>query len=445
MFTAASDGADGLGRRVEAARRRMMTVRLRLLVGATIAIVLAFIVANPAVRLAGSSAPYVALRFSALVLLLLFLAATWQPWFERRQNAWGVAMATAIAVLSARGGVLRGDIAVAATLHLILVLLNAAILPWGLLWQGLVVLVSVALMLVAVESIGVPPAGHPDVLVLINLGAGWLLSLFVAYQTHAAFDRGARENLRLAEAEQRNRALNEQLEAKVHSRTAELEDALADQRAVTRAISHDLRQPLRHIEGYARLLEDDLGAGLDGKAGEHLDRIRTSSARMGRMVDALLEFSRMTGRLVDRQRFDLSACALELCGDLVRREPARKVEFVVAPGIVADCDPALTRSLLRTLLDNAWKFTREEAAARIEFGRRDEAFFVRDNGTGFDMEHTRRLFHAFERLHHVEEFEGEGMGLAIAEKIVRSHGGRIWAESEPNDGATFLFTLRGHE
>ncbi len=422
-----------------------MTVRLRLLISVTIAIVLAFIVVDPVVLDARSFGPVTALRFVALVLLLVFLGATWQPWFERQQSAWGVALSVVIAGLAARGALLRDDIAVAVTLHLILVLLDAAILPWGLAWQALVVLASIVVTTATVAVLGAPAAGQGEVLVLTNLAAGWVLSLFVAFQTRAVFERSARENLRLVGAEQRIRALNEELEGKVRSRTAELEDALSDQRAVTRAISHDLRQPLRHIEGYARLLEDDLASRIDDETMEHVDRIRTSSARMGRMVDALLEFSRMTGRLVDRQVFDLSACALDLCGDLVRQEPSRQAEFVIAPGIVAGCDPGLTRSLLRALLDNAWKFTREQPCARIEFGRRDDAFFVRDNGAGFDMQHTRRLFHAFERLHHVSEFEGEGMGLAIAEKIVRSHGGRIWAESEPNRGATFLFTLRGHD
>jgi light-regulated signal transduction histidine kinase (bacteriophytochrome) len=316
------------------------------------------------------------------------------------------------------------------------------VLPWGLVCQAIVVLVCTTAMTVALSAIGVPHSGDIDVLVLVNLASGALLSLVVAYQTRNAFDRAARENFRLREAEAFNRALNEKLEVNVRTRTAELEGALGDQRAVTRAISHDLRQPLRHIEGYVRMLEDELGPRLDEKSADRLDRVRTATVRMSRMVDSLLEFSRVSGRLVERKTVDLSTDVCEVYEDLKRGEPERRVDLVVQKGLTDYCDPALTSDLLRELISNSWKFTREQPQARIEFGRRDGAWFVRDNGAGFDMQHTRRLFHAFERLHHVAEFEGEGMGLAIAERIVRSHGGRIWAESEPNHGATFLFTLQ---
>lgn len=217
---------------------------------------------------------------------------------------------------------------------------------------------------------------------------------------------------------------------------------LEDQRAMTRAISHDLRQPLRHIEGYTRILEDDLASRLDQDSLDRLDRVRLSAVRVGRMVDSLLALTRVSGRLVERCGVDLGAVADGILEDLARSEPGRSVEFVHEPDLLEHCDPALIRDLLRELLVNAWKFTRDKPDARIELGRRQQAWFVRDDGAGFSMQHTGRLFHAFERLHHVAEFEGEGMGLAIAARIVRSHGGRIWAESEPGEGATFFFTLR---
>jgi signal transduction histidine kinase len=427
--------------RVVNERERTLTLRLRLLVTATMGIVAMFMLGSPAVR-TGSTAPYFALRGAALAFLAGFFLATYRPWFARHQALWGIVLAAAIAVLAAFGGMFRGDIAVIATLHIILVLLTAAVLPWGLVCQSVVVCICVAAMSVAVVRIGVPHSGDIDVLVLINLAAGCLLSLGLAYQTRNAFDRAARENFRLLEAESFNRALNEELEAKVRARTAELEGTLADQRAVTRAISHDLRQPLRHIEAYVRMIEDELGPRLDVDSVERLDRVRLAAARMGRMVDSLLEFSRVSGRLVERKTVDLSTDVCDVYDDLRRNEPDRRVDLVVQKGLTEFCDPALTSDLLRELISNSWKFTREQPQALIEFGRRDGAWFVRDNGAGFDMQHTRRLFHAFERLHHVAEFEGEGMGLAIAERIVRSHGGRIWAESEPNHGATFLFTLQ---
>ena len=432
--------APGLEQGVDAERSRTLTARLRLLILATIGIVVMFIVGSPAVH-SGTTARYFTLRLSSLVVLVGFLAGTYLPRFASYQTAWGILLAAAVAVLTARGGILRGDIGVVATLHIILVMMTAAILPWGMACQAVVVLICGATMTVAVGLIGAPPPGSVDVLVLINMMAGCILSLFVAHQSRTNFDRAARENLRLRAVEQSNRVLNEELEAKVRARTAELEDTLADQRAVTRAISHDLRQPLRHIEGYARMLEDDLGPTLDADDLERLDRVRTSTVRMGRMVDSLVELSRVSGRLVERHVMDMSGCVAGLCEDLARDEPARGVEFIIAPRLTETCDFGLTRGLLRELLTNAWKFTREQPVARIEFGCRDGAWFVRDNGAGFEMSHTRRLFHAFERLHHVTEFEGEGMGLAIAERIVRNHGGRIWAESEPNHGATFLFTL----
>jgi signal transduction histidine kinase len=428
MMGETDERAADLEASVEAARSRALTGRLRLLIGATVGIVLAFILFNPAVR-SGPTAPYFALRLMALAALGAFFVETYRPSFAAHQTWWAIALATGIAALSTRGGILRGDLAVLATLHIILVLSVAAVLPWGLRAQAIQVAICALLMMVAVFAIGVPSSGDTGVLVLINVGAGLFLSLFIAYQTRKEFDRAVRENLRLRAAEERNRTWNEELEGKVRARTAELEGALADQRAVTRAISHDLRQPLRHIEGYARMLEDDLGARLDAGNLDRLDRVRMSTVRMGRMVDALLEFSRVSGRLLQRRTVNMSDCVSELCADLVRAEPERRVEFAIELGLAEECDPDLTRDLLRELLANAWKFTREQAAARIEFGRRGQAWFVRDNGTGFDM-------------HHVAEFEGEGMGLAIAERIVRSHGGRIWAESEPTRGATFLFTLQ---
>jgi len=435
-----SEETAGLEASVAAERSRALTVRLRLLIIATIGIVVMFIIGNPVVR-SGATAPYFALRLTSLFCLVAFLLATYRPSFPRYQSFWGIVLSAMVAMLAARGGVLRGDIAVIATLHIILVLLTSAVLPWGMACQAVVVLVCSVAMSCALLVLGLPGPGDVDVLVLINTAAGALLSMFVAYQSRTVFDRGARENLRLRIAQEHNRALNEELEAKVRARTAELEGTLADQRAVTRAISHDLRQPLRHIEGYARMLEDELGPSLDTGNLENLDRVRTATVRMGRMVDSLLELTRVSGRLVERQSVDLSACVAELCVELAGRDSSREFKFEITSGMREVCDPALTRDLLRELLDNAWKFTREQDIAHIEFGRRDEAWFVRDNGTGFDMQHTRRLFHAFERLHHVAEFEGEGMGLAIAERIVRSHGGRIWAESEPNHGSTFLFTL----
>ncbi|HEY2772794.1 MAG TPA: ATP-binding protein [Candidatus Binatia bacterium] len=431
-------------REVDAQRAQTITVRLRLLIAATIGIVLMFLLTNPPAK-AGSALPFVTLRLGALASLSGFFALTYWRRFRAIQLPSAMVLAMAVAGLSSVGGILRHDVAVAATLHIILMLMMSAVLPWGVLYQAVLGVLCALWMALIVRTLGVPSPEETSVLILINQFSATLLSLFVAQQTRSAFDRGARENLRLRIAEERNRLLNEQLEAKVRIRTAELEDALADQRAVARAISHDLRQPLRHIEGYASLLEEDLGDALGTDNRDRLERVRTATSRMWRMVDSLLVLSRISVRAVERRSFDISDCAAEIGDELGRGEPVRRVEFRITPGLIEDCDRELMRILMRELLANAWKFTRTRASSTIEVGRNGSGYFVRDNGTGFEMQHSRRMFRAFERLHHTAEFEGEGMGLAICDRIVRRHGGRIWAESEPEEGATFYFTLHGDE
>ncbi|HYB99591.1 MAG TPA: ATP-binding protein [Candidatus Limnocylindrales bacterium] len=433
---------------VAAERRRTLTNRFRVLAWVTLGIALLFIVMRPkaSLEMAGR---YAILRWTAVAFVAAFIAGTHRRGFVRHQLVWGILLGSGIAVLGTIGGTLRGDIGVTVSLHIILVLMTAAVLPWGVAAQALIVAICGALLAVSVTTIGAPVPGDPAVPTLVNAFAASLLSLFVAYHTRSSFDQAVRENLHLRAAEARNRALNEELEAKVRARTAELEGALTDQRAVTRAISHDLRQPLRHIHGFTRMFEEEFGDTFSAGHREHLDRVRMATLRMDRMVDALLELSRVSGRPLQRTNFDLSRCARELCEELQAGEPERRVELRIAEGLSEHCDGGLTRTLLQQLLANAWKFTRGRDVGVIEVGQRDGAFFVKDNGPGFDMQYARRLFHAFERLHHPAEFEGEGMGLAIADRIVRRHGGRIWAESEPDHGATFLFTLRagmaGHD
>ncbi|HYC55056.1 MAG TPA: ATP-binding protein [Candidatus Binatia bacterium] len=421
-------------------RRRTLTSRFRILAWVTLGVALLFIMMRPSAS--QQMAPrYAVLRWCAVVLVAAFIAWTHRPGYLRHQLLWGLLLSSGIAILGTIGGTLRQDIGVSASLHIIMMLTTAAVLPWGLRPQVVVVAVCGALLTVSVLIIGAPAAGQPAIPTLINAFAAALLSLFVAYHTRSSYDQSVRENLHLRAAEARNRALNEELEAMVRARTAELEAALSDQRAVTRAISHDIRQPLRHIHGFTRMFEEEFGETFGPRHREHLERVRMATLRMDRMVDALLELSRVSGQPLQRSHFDLSRCAREICDELARGEPHRKVEIRIERDLTAECDGGLTRTLLQQLLENAWKFTRGRDQGLIELSRRNEAFMVRDNGPGFDMQHTARLFHAFERLHHPAEFEGEGMGLAIAERIVRRHGGRIWAEAEPDRGATFLFTL----
>jgi signal transduction histidine kinase len=247
-----------------------------------------------------------------------------------------------------------------------------------------------------------------------------------------------------ADLEERNRQLAE--------RTRELEHAARELDSFSHSVSHDLRAPLRVVDGFATIvLEDygDRGKPLDDLGRDHLRRIVAASQRMNTMIDTLLNLSRMTSRELARERVDLSQITRELSDDLRAQDATRAVEFVVAAGLKADGDPTLLRLVLQNLLGNAFKFSARNRGARIEFGCRDDSgkrvYFVRDNGAGFDMRFAQKLFGMYQRLHSASEFPGTGVGLATVQKIVRRHGGRVWAESVPapaeGHGATFYFTL----
>jgi light-regulated signal transduction histidine kinase (bacteriophytochrome) len=227
----------------------------------------------------------------------------------------------------------------------------------------------------------------------------------------------------------------------VRERTRQLEDANRELESFSYSVSHDLRAPLRAIHGFAGLLAQRAGEGLDEQGRHYLGRIQEASARMGRLIDELLELSRLSRAALRPEALDLSRMAAQVVEDLRAGEPRRPVAVEIAPGLAARGDPAQVRVLLQNLVENAWKFTRPAAAPRIEVGREGEAFFVRDNGAGFDMRYVEKLFGAFQRLHADEEFGGTGIGLATVQRIVARHGGRIWAEGEPGRGATFRFTL----
>jgi signal transduction histidine kinase len=240
------------------------------------------------------------------------------------------------------------------------------------------------------------------------------------------------------------RARVRQLEAESAGRAQRHEQAVRDLDSFAHSVSHDLRAPLRVIDGFAQIVLEDYGEQIDALGREHLKRIVTAGARMNSMIDTLLSMSRMTAHDLRCERVDLSQAAHQLADELGRQEPGRRVDVVVAPGLAADGDPTLLHLVLQNLLGNAFKFSSRTPSARVEFGRQadtDHAFYVRDNGAGFDMRFADRLFGVFQRLHSQSEFAGTGVGLATVQRIVRRHGGRIWAESEPGRGATFYFTL----
>jgi len=247
------------------------------------------------------------------------------------------------------------------------------------------------------------------------------------------------------QAEAEIRRLNAELEQRVVSRTAQLTAVTKELEAFAYSASHDLRAPLRVIDGFSAMVLEDAAGVLGPEDVRHLQRVREAAQRMSRLIDDLLGLSRLARRELIREQVDVSGLAREVADELLAEHEARVVKVVIAPDMAADADPRLLRVILCNLLDNAWKFTAKHEAARVEVGVTDadgeRAFFVRDDGAGFDPEHAEHLFGAFQRFHTAGEFEGDGIGLAMVQRLVNRHGGRAWAEGQVEKGATFFFTL----
>jgi signal transduction histidine kinase len=242
-----------------------------------------------------------------------------------------------------------------------------------------------------------------------------------------------------------NARLYDDLERRVRERTAALEAANEELEAFSYSVAHDLRAPLRSIDGFSQALLEDCADKLDDDGKKYLRHVRESAQRMAQLIDDLLTLSRVTRSELRRKTVDLSQLARSIVARLERLQTARRVEIAIQDGVVAECDATLVGVVLDNLLGNAWKFTAKRAVARIGFGAQDGAvpvFFVRDDGAGFDMAYANKLFGVFQRLHSTDEFEGTGVGLAIAQRIVRRHGGRAWAEAAVGRGATIYFTLQ---
>jgi light-regulated signal transduction histidine kinase (bacteriophytochrome) len=232
----------------------------------------------------------------------------------------------------------------------------------------------------------------------------------------------------LAEAKERAEASNKELEAFSYS------------------VSHDLRAPLRGIDGFSQALLEDQADKLDEEGEGHLARIRAGAQRMGHLIDDMIKLSQVSRSEIQRTKVDLSRIARDVADDLRQVDPNRCVEIVIKDGLAADGDPKLLSVVLGNLIDNAWKFTAKQPQARIEFGLSDPVdgrpvYFVRDNGAGFDMTYANKLFGAFQRLHSMSDFPGTGIGLATVQRVIRRHGGRVWAEGAVGEGAVFFFTL----
>ncbi len=226
---------------------------------------------------------------------------------------------------------------------------------------------------------------------------------------------------------------------------AATEAANRELEAFSYSVAHDLRAPLRSIDGFSQALLEDCAGRLDADGKRYLQNVRESAQQMGNLIDDLLNLSRVTRSELRRDRFDLSGLVHAVLARLRDSQPERRVDISIQEGLAADADPRLLDIVLTNLLGNAWKFTRKRASARIEFAAKTDepipVYFVRDNGAGFDEAYADKLFGVFQRLHTAHEFEGSGIGLATAQRIVRRHGGRIWAEGKVEAGATFYFTL----
>jgi PAS domain S-box-containing protein len=268
--------------------------------------------------------------------------------------------------------------------------------------------------------------------------------MFAADGSFAGYRGTGADITRQRNSEDAIRHLNQTLEQKVRERTLSLEASNRELEAFSYSVSHDLLSPLRSIGGFAQVLRDRHAQQFDVEGMAHLERILGATHRMAHLIDDMLALARITRTPIRLSEVDLSAMAQAIAEELCRHE-AHEVEFQVVPAMTAWADPALIRVVLENLLRNAWKFTRKNAQPRVEFGRQivgpTAEFFVRDNGVGFDMRYAEKLFRPFHRLHLQDEFEGSGIGLATAQRIIARHGGEIRAEGTPGRGAAFYFKL----
>jgi PAS domain S-box-containing protein len=268
----------------------------------------------------------------------------------------------------------------------------------------------------------------------------------IEFEGRSAIAEISKETVEPPPASHEVEAQNQELESRVRNRTGQLEAINRELEAFCYSVSHDLRAPLRSIRGFSEVLLERYGPKVDARGQELLRRVCESSQGMDRLIEDLLKLSRVTRVELQRGPVNLSKIAESIIRDLRESEPSRNVQFSIAPDLTADGDERLLHVALDNLVRNAWKFTQKKADARIAIGstggHAEKVFFVKDNGAGFDMKYAEKLFGVFQRLHSPQDFPGTGVGLAIVQRIVARHEGRVWATAQVDQGATFYFTLK---
>jgi light-regulated signal transduction histidine kinase (bacteriophytochrome) len=289
----------------------------------------------------------------------------------------------------------------------------------------------------------------PELILRLQTAKGWLFVIGSAILLYVVLRRYQRRGgdamAALIKSRNEVRSANADLERRVTERTRQLEAANRELEAFAYAVSHDLRAPLRSMSGFSQILQETAPAGLDEKSRHYLQRIHDASMRMSGLIEDLLNLSRIGRSELTARPISLSQVAAEAAAAIRERHPKRDVQLDVAQGLEVNADPRLLRIALENLLSNAWKYTARASQASVsvgmQTGEHGPVYFVRDNGVGFDMKYADKLFVPFQRLHPETEFPGSGIGLVTVQRIIARHGGRIWADAKPDEGATFYFTL----
>ncbi|MFZ6029983.1 MAG: sensor histidine kinase [Chloroflexota bacterium] len=372
-------------------------------------------------------------RAGAFTSVLLYAAMLWAYW-----RGWEPARRTTVLLLSLLIGFLLPE-------------------PFVTNYAAFVIIIPPALALVLAEPIWILASAATVLLILIvragGEGAYTAPSTLLMYGMALGGMTLSRLMLDIARREAEQQAaqiqtLNTELETRVRTRTLALEATNKELDAFSYSVSHDLRAPLRHINSYSKILMNDHAGQLSPEGRTHLERISDAGQKMNQLIDDLLRLSRVTSLEMHLTPVDLALLAQPIVNELYQSAPHRPATITMPPTLPARADPSLIHIVLLNLLHNAWKFTSQTPNAAIELGQlpappdsKEAVYFVRDNGVGFDMQYAKKLFTPFQRLHSAEEFEGTGIGLTLVQRIIRRHGGNVWVEAAPNQGATFFFTL----